>query len=112
MILSHPLHTFKSDDQFVGASIEGDTLVIANTRNEEHAQEGQYLNLVTVIPLQEAIKMAKAILATQRQVDEDAMIDAMWERQLDRQAMEDDALSHDVIFMDSFERYGIERSNQ
>lgn len=112
MMIPHPLHTFKSDDQFVGAAIEGDTLVIANTRNEEHAQEGQYLNLVTVIPLVEAVKMAKAILAMQEATNEDAWIDELYKRHQDRFALEDDALAHDVVFVDDFERYGIERSVQ
>lgn len=104
MILSRTLHTYKTDDQFVGAAIEGDTLVIANTRNEEHAQEGQYLNLVTVMPLVEAIAMAKAILATQQQVEDDRWVDEQWQRHLDRQALLDSTLEHDIVFMDAYER--------
>lgn len=104
MILSHPLHVYKTDDQFVGAAIEGDTLVIANTRNEEHAQEGQYLNLVTVMPLVEAIAMAKAILATQQQVEDDAWVDEQYQRHLDRQALLDSTLEHDINMYDSYER--------
>ena len=98
MILTQPLHTYKSDDQFVGASIEGDTLVIANTRNEEHAAEGQYLNLVTVIPLQEAIAIAKAVLALQEEAAMDAYIEEMWQRHQDRLALIDSALEHDIVF--------------
>lgn len=101
-ILAQPLHTFKSDEYtFVGAAIEGESLVIANTRNEEHAQEGQFLNLVTVIPLADAIAIAKAVLATQ-EADEDAAydawIDAQYIRWLDHQSLVDDALAHDVAF--------------
>lgn len=97
MILAQTLHTYKTaDNVFVGATVEGQTLVIANTRNEEHASEGKFLNLVTVIPLADAIAIAKAVLALQIQADEDAYIDEMYARYQDRQAMEDDHLEHEL----------------
>lgn len=96
MILTSPSHFYKTDDTFVGASVEGDTLVIANTRNEESASEGNYLNLVTVIPLVEAIAIAKMVLASQQQAEDDAWVDEQWQRHLDRQAMEDDHLEHEL----------------
>lgn len=57
-----------------------------------------------MLPLSEAISMAKAILATQeeQQADEDAAYDAFIEKQyqqyLDHQALVDDALCHEVAF--------------
>jgi hypothetical protein len=54
-----------------------------------------------VLPLAEAIAMAKAILATQ-QAEEDAAFDAWMDRQyewfLDHQALVDDALAHEISF--------------
>lgn len=103
-ILHQPTHVYKTADTFVGASIEGDTLILAETRNEEAASEGNYSRLLTVIPLQEAIAMAKAILATQAQAQEDAWIDAQYQRHLDRQAMLDSTLEHDIVFEDAYPR--------
>lgn len=97
MIVTSLFHSFKTDaETFTAATIEGDTLIIANTRNEESASEGNYMNLVTVIPLQEAIKIAKMVLASQQQADDDAWVDEQWQRHLDRQAMEDDHLEHEL----------------
>ena len=86
------------------AAIEGDTLVIAQTRNEEHASEGQYGQLVTVIHLSDAIAIAKAILASRAQElhDEEAKYEAwlevQYQRHLDHQALVDSALEHEVAF--------------
>lgn len=104
MNISHPIHVYKTSDTFVGAQIDGETLVLAESRNEDSAAEGNYSRLLTVIPLQEAIVMAKAILAAQQQADEDAMIEAMWQRHLDRQALLDSTLEHDIVFEDAYER--------
>jgi hypothetical protein len=99
--LSQPDYVFKSGDTFIAAKVELGTLVLADTRNEEHASEGHFGNLITVIPLQEAIAIAKVVLATQ-QADEDAAydawIDAQYLRWLDHQALVDDALAHEVAF--------------
>lgn len=103
-ILHQPAHTYKTADTFVGAQVEGDTLIIAESRNEEAASEGNYSRLLTVMPLVEAIAMAKAILATQTQAQEDAHVDAMWQRHLDRQALLDSTLEHDIVFIDAYER--------
>ena len=99
-ILAQPLHTFKDGDTFVAAAVEGDTLVIAQTRNEEHASEGNYGQLVTVISLADAIAIAKAVLAAQ--VEEDAAFDAWIEEQAKRRedyhALVDDALESEIRF--------------
>lgn len=95
-ILTSPFHSYQTDDLFVGAHVEGDTLIIANTRNEESASEGNYMNLVTVIPLIEAIAIAKMILTSQQQAEDDAWVDEQWQRYQDRQAMEDDHLEHEL----------------
>lgn len=96
-MVAQTLHTFKTGTTFVGATIEAGNLVLGETRNEESAQEGRF-NLLTVIPLQEAIAMAKALLASQEPVidaEYDAFIEAEWERYQDHQALMDDALEHD-----------------
>lgn len=99
-ILAQPLHTFKDGDTFVAATVEGDNLVIAQTRNEEHANEGNYGQLVTVINLTDAIAMAKAILATQEEEDAamDAHVEAMFQRRQDYLALVDDALASEIRF--------------
>jgi hypothetical protein len=55
-----------------------------------------------VIPLQEAIAIAKVVLACQEQADEDAAYDAWvekeYQRYLDHQALVDDALVHEISF--------------
>ncbi|MCC6457850.1 MAG: hypothetical protein IT328_23035 [Caldilineaceae bacterium] len=94
-IIAQPLHTFKTGDTFVGATVDGDNLVIGETRNEEHASEGHFSNLLTVIPLADAIAMAKAILTQAQQAEEDAWIEEMYQRQLDHEALVDDAIEHD-----------------
>ena len=99
--VTQPHHVFKSGDTFIAAKVELGTLVLADTRNEEHASEGHFGNLITVIPLQEAIAIAKVVLAAQ-QADEDAAYDAwveqQYQRYLDYQAMVDDALFREVAF--------------
>lgn len=101
-MLAQPDYVFKSGDSFVAAKVELGTLVLANTRNEEAASEGYFGNLITVIPLQEAIAIAKVVLAAQEQADEDAAFDAwvelQYQRYLDHQALVDDALCHEVAF--------------
>jgi len=97
-ILAQPLHTFKDGNSFVAAAIDNGQLVIAQTGNEEHAQEGKFGQLVTVINLQDAIAIAKAVLAAQEQAEEDAWIDELYQRHLDRQALVDSALEHDIQF--------------
>lgn len=102
-MLSQPLHTFKTGDTFVGTAVAGETVVISETRNAEHAAEGHFGTLLTVIPLQEAIKLAKALIASQEEPlteDEkfDAWIDAQYQRWLDHKALVDDALASDVRF--------------
>jgi hypothetical protein len=100
-MLAQPDHVFKSGDTFVAAKVELGTLVLADTRNEEAAADGNFSRLITVIPLQEAIAIAKAVLATQ-QADEDAAYDAWIEKQyqryLDYQALVDDALDHAIRY--------------
>lgn len=100
--LAQPDYVFKSGDTFIAAKVELGTLVLADTRNEEHASEGRFGNLITVIPLQEAIAIAKVVLAAQQQAEEDAAFDAWMDRQyqwyLDYQALADDALAHEISF--------------
>lgn len=102
-ILSQTLHTFKDGDTHVAAQIDGQTVVLGQTRNEEHASEGRF-NLLTTIPLQEAIAMAKAILALQEQeADEDEARFTEWlnreeARRIDYPAIVDAALTHDIRF--------------
>jgi hypothetical protein len=101
-ILAQPDYIYKDGDTFVAAKIDLGTLVLATTRNEEAANEGYFGQLVTVIPLQEAIAIAKVVLAKQQQAEEDAAFDAWVEKQyqryLDNQALVDDALVHEVAF--------------
>lgn len=96
-IVAQTLHTFNSGDTFVGAQLDGGNLVIGETRNEEHANEGKF-NLLTVIPLADAVAMAKAILAAQEEAEMDAHIEAMYQRHLDRFALVDSALEHEIAF--------------
>jgi hypothetical protein len=100
-ILAQTLHTFNSGSTFVGAQLDGGNLIIGETRNEENAQEGRF-NLLTVIPLQEAIAIAKAVLAAQEQAEEDAAFDAWIEEQAKRRedylALADSALESEIAF--------------
>jgi hypothetical protein len=59
-MLAPPDYTFKCGDTFVAAKVELDTLVLADTRNEEAANEGYFGNLIAVIPIQDAIAIAHA----------------------------------------------------
>ncbi|MCC6454851.1 MAG: hypothetical protein IT328_07915 [Caldilineaceae bacterium] len=81
-----------------GKPVFTDTQVI-EIKSVNH--ENVYQQLRVVLPLAEAISMAKAILATQ-QADEDEAYDAWIEKQyqqyLDHQALADDALCHEVAF--------------
>lgn len=97
-ILAQPLHTFKDGDAHVAATIDGDSLVIAQTRNEEHASEGKYGQLVTVINLADAVEMAKAILAAQEEAAMDAHVEEMFQRRQDHAALVDDALESEIRF--------------
>lgn len=101
-ILTPTAHFYKTDDIYTGARVEGDTLIIANTRNEESAAEGKFVNLVTVIPLIEAIAIAKMVLATQEKAEADAaydaFIDEQYKRWLDHKALVDDALESEIRF--------------
>jgi 6,7-dimethyl-8-ribityllumazine synthase len=100
-MLAQPDHVFKSGDTYVAAKVELGTLVLAETRNEDAVADGNFSRLITVIPLQEAIAIAKAVLATQ-QAEEDAAYDAWVEQQyqqyLDYQALVDSALCHEISF--------------
>lgn len=96
-IVAETLHQYKDGDTFIGVGVQGDNLVIGETRNEEHAAEGTY-TLHTVIPLQEAIAIARAVLAAQQAEEEAAWIDEMYARTMDRQAVIDDALESDIRF--------------
>ena len=100
-MLAQPDYVFKSGDTFIAAKVELGSLVLADTRNEEAATEGNFSRLITVIPLREAIAIAKVVLATQ-QAEEDAAFDAWveqeYQRYLDYQALVDDALCHEISF--------------
>lgn len=104
--VTQTLHTFNSGDTFIGAQVEGDSVVIGETRNAEHANEGHFDHLLTVIPLQEAIAFAKKLLAEQDAlnawIDDDAAYAAWLEEQAlrhdDYKALVDSALEHEVAF--------------
>lgn len=99
--LAQPDYVFKSGDTFVAAKVELGTLVLADTRNEEHASEGRFGNLITVIPLQDAIAIAKAVLAAQQDEEDaayDAWVEQEYQRYLDHQVLLDSALCHDISF--------------
>lgn len=105
MSIIHPiLYTYNSGDTFVGAQIDGGNLVIGETRNDEHASEGRFDQMLTVIPLADAIAMAKAILASQAEeiAAEDAAYEAWleeeYQRRQDHAALVDSALEHEVSF--------------
>lgn len=103
-ILAQTIHTFNSGDTTVGAQIDGGNLVIGETRNDEHASEGRFDHMLTVIPLADAIAMAKAILASnaQEQADEDtayeAWLEEEYQRRQDHLALVDSALEHEISF--------------
>lgn len=98
-ILAQPDYMFKDGDTFIAAKVELGTLVLANTRNEEAASEGHFGNLITVIPLQEAIAIAKAVLAkAEEEAALDAWIEAEAQRREDYQALVDAALEHEIVF--------------
>lgn len=94
---STPLHKYQDGDTYIAAAVDQGMLILGHTRNEEQAAEGRHV-LHTVIPLQEAIAIAKAILAAQQQVEDEAWLDELYQRHLDRQALVDDALESDVRF--------------
>lgn len=81
MQFSTPLHTYQDGDTHIAAAVDGENLLIGETRNEEQAAEGKFA-LRTVIPLQEAIAIARAVLAAQEAQDE---VDFWLEREIDRQ---------------------------
>lgn len=105
-ILSQPLHTFKDGNTTVAASIDNGQLVIASTGNAEHAAEGRFGQLVTVIKLQDAIAIAKAVLAAQNelvaQMDDDARFELWIQQEATRRedyfALVDDSMERDVRF--------------
>lgn len=103
-ILAQTLHTFNTGDATVGAQIDGSNLVIGETRNDEHASEGRFDHMLTVIPLADAIEMAKAILASQAAeiAAEDAAYEAWleeeYQRRQDHAALVDDSLESDIRF--------------
>lgn len=104
-IIAQPFHKFQDGDTYIAAQVEGDTLVIASTRNEENAAEGQYGNLITVIKLADAIAIAKAVLAQQdleTKLEEEAAYEAWLEEEFQRRqdylALVDSSLEHDVNF--------------
>ena len=81
-----------------GEPVFTDTQVI-EIKSVNH--ENVYQQLRVVLPLAEAIAMAKAILATQQAEEDaafDAWIDAQYVRWLDHQALVDDALVHEISF--------------
>lgn len=101
-MIAQTLHTFKTGQTFVGATVENGNLVLGETRNEENAQEGHFGTLLTVIPLVEAIAMAKALLASQEPIVDaafDAHLEKEWERRQDYLMMEDDAIEHDYVWI-------------
>lgn len=73
----------------------GTEIVTIESTNEE----GYAHQLLTAMPLADAVAMAKAILAQAQPADEDAAydahIEAMYERHLDHQALVEDAIEHD-----------------
>lgn len=92
---STPLHQYKDGDTFIAAQVDGDMLVLGETRNEEAAAEGHYI-LRAVIPLRDALALAKALLAKQQAADEETWLEEMYQRTLDRQALMDDALANEA----------------
>lgn len=85
---------------------DSEVIVIESTNSEGNN------HLRTVMPLAAAIEFAKAVLATQQQAQDDAWIDEQWLRYQDRFAMEDDAMARDIVFVDDYQRYGVEHSVQ
>lgn len=81
MQFSTPLLTYQDGDTYVAAQVDGDSLILGETRNEEAAAEGKFA-LRTVIPLQEALAIAKAVLAAQ---EAQAEYEFWLEREIDRQ---------------------------
>lgn len=81
MQFSTPLHIYQDGDTYVAAQVDGESLILGETRNDEAAAEGKY-TLRTVIPLQEAIAIAKAVLAAQ---EAQAEYEFWLEREIDRQ---------------------------
>ena len=63
MSIARTLTTWQDGDAYVAATLDGTTVRIAHTRDDEHAAEGRYGNLDAVLTLEQAIAMAKAVLA-------------------------------------------------
>ena len=89
--------TVKAETQSTHAWVNGepvftDTEVVVL---ESTNADGYDHKLQVVMPLAAAIEFAKAVLAAQQQADEDAWIEAMYQRHLDHMALVDDALEHD-----------------
>lgn len=66
---------------------------------ESTNSEGYDRKLQVVMPLAAAIEFAKAVLAAQQQAAEDALIEAMYQRHLDHEALMDDAIEHDYAWI-------------
>lgn len=84
-MLAQTLHQYQDGSAFIGATVDGDSVVIGQTRSVENAAEGRYNDLLAAMPLVEAVELAKRILALQ-EAAEDAEIDRMaeeWEERLD-----------------------------
>lgn len=108
--LAQTLHQYKAEEGVVvafqtGHSFDWQTGESTPTVELEQSRNGgESFTCRAIIPLSEAIAFAKAILAAQEQAEDDAWIDAQYERHLDRMALEDDALEDGGYGVGYYER--------
>lgn len=81
-MIAQTLHVFKDGRDFVVAGVDGGDIVIGVTPDEEKAAEGHLTGgqLLTVLPLAQAVEIARAILAHQAAtaLDDDVDFDMEW----------------------------------
>jgi len=86
-MIAQTLHVFKDGRHFVVACVDGGDIVIGVTPDEEKAAEGHLTGgqLLTVLPLAQAVEIARAILAHQAataprfaSLDDDVDFDMEW----------------------------------
>jgi hypothetical protein len=103
MSIARTLTTWQDGDTYVAAVLDGATVRIAHTRDEEKAAEGSYYGVEAVLSLEQAIAMAKAVLAAaedetvaallaEREADAD-YIDFLADQERDRRDAMADAIS-------------------
>lgn len=89
---------WQDGDVYRAVMLGSDGVALRQTRNDEHAAEGKYVEIVAAIPLREAVAMAKAILAAvndeaQRDAELDEWVD-QWLAECEDERIEQDSLRY------------------